>query len=205
MRAIDNGFTRPPMGWSALYGAPFSTVNEAIVQDAAAGLAAGGWASAGYKYVVLDDWYAERGPDGRMRATNATFPHGIRATSDYIHSLGLKFGVYSAASQRTCGNFSASQFQEQLDADTFANDWQVDWLKYDSCYCALRARVPPPAPAVLPRPHRKTLSPRQQRRGQPRALRHDARCAQCHWAADFLLHGGPGLLSRRGQHGAHGR
>ena len=132
--AIDNGFTRPPLGWSALYGAPFSNVNEEIVQGAAAGLASGGWASAGYEYVVLDDWYAERGPDGRMRGTNTTFPHGLRATSDYIHSLGLKFGVYSAASQRTCGNFSASQYLEPLDADTFANDWQIDWLKYDSCY-----------------------------------------------------------------------
>jgi hypothetical protein len=69
-----------------------------------------------------------------MRGTNSTFPRGLRATSDYIHSLGLKFGVYSAASQRTCGNFSASQFLEALDADTFANDWQIDWLKYDSCY-----------------------------------------------------------------------
>jgi len=132
VQSLDNGFTRPPLGWSALYGAPFSTVSEVIVRDAAAGLAAGGWTSAGYQYVILDDWYAERGPDGRMRGTNSTFPSGIRATSDYIHALGLKFGVYSAASQRTCGNFSASLFLEQLDADTFANDWQVDWLKYDS-------------------------------------------------------------------------
>ena len=58
---------------------------------------------------------------------NSTSPtKSIRATSDYIHALGLKFGVYSAASQRTCGNFSASMFLEQLDADTFANDWMVD-------------------------------------------------------------------------------
>jgi hypothetical protein len=109
-------------------------VNEGIVRAAAAALSSGGWRAAGYEYVVLDDWYAERGPDGRMRGTNNTFPHGVRATSDFVHAQGLKFGVYSAASQRTCGNFSASQFLEALDADTFANEWQVDWLKYDSCY-----------------------------------------------------------------------
>ena len=54
--AIDNGFTRPPLGWSALYGAPFSTVNEAIVQAAGQGLVTGGFAAAGYTFVVLDDW-----------------------------------------------------------------------------------------------------------------------------------------------------
>ena len=132
--AFDNGFPRPPLGWSALYGAPFQNINEVNVRAAADGLAAGGWVAAGYTYVIFDDWFAERGPDGRMRGTNATFPNGIRATSDYIHNLGLKFGVYSSASQRTCGNYSASMFLEQMDADTFANDWQIDWLKYDSCY-----------------------------------------------------------------------
>ena len=130
---LDNGFTRPPMGWSALYGAPFSLVNETIMRIAAQGLADGGFASAGYEYVSLDDWYAERGPDGKMRGIPSIFPSGLPALSAFIHSLDLKFGVYSAASQRTCGNYSASMFLEALDADTFANDWQIDFLKYDSC------------------------------------------------------------------------
>ena len=131
--ALDNGFPRPPLGWSALYGAPFSQVTESNVRAAAQGLADGGFAAAGFEYVILDDWYAERGPDGRLRGTNATFPSGVPATSAFVHSLGLKFGVYSAASQRTCANFSASQWLEALDADTFARSWAVDWLKYDSC------------------------------------------------------------------------
>ncbi len=131
--ALNNGFTQPPLGYSALYGAPFSQVNEVNVRGAAQGLVDGGFFAAGYKYVILDDWYAERGPDGKLRGTNSTFPRGVAATSQFIHSLGLKFGVYSAASQRTCANFSSSQWLENLDADTFANDWEIDWLKYDSC------------------------------------------------------------------------
>ena len=55
------------------------------------------------------------------------------AVSAAVHKLQLKFGVYSAASQRTCGNWSASMFREVADATTFAKDWQIDYLKYDSC------------------------------------------------------------------------
>jgi hypothetical protein len=132
--SLDNGFPRPPLGWSALYGAPFSTVNETIMRAAAQGLVDGGFAAAGYSYVTLDDWYAQRdNTTGRMMGLPSTFPSGMRNLSDIIHGLGLKFGVYSAASQRTCGNFSASLFLETLDADTFANEWQIDFLKYDSC------------------------------------------------------------------------
>lgn len=127
--ALDNGFTRPPLGWSALYGAPFSTVNETIVRDAAQGLVSGGFLAAGYSYVVLDDWFATRDASGRMIALPSAWPSGMASTSAFVHSLGLKFGVYSAASQRTCGNFSASQFLEEQDAATFAHDWQIDWLK----------------------------------------------------------------------------
>jgi hypothetical protein len=133
-QALDNGFTRPPLGWSALYGAPFSTVNETIVRAAAQGLKDGGFTSAGYGYVILDDWYATRDANNKIIGLPSTWPSGMASTSDFIHNLGLKFGVYSAASQRTCGNYSASQFLEEQDADTFANDWKIDWLKYDSCY-----------------------------------------------------------------------
>ena len=58
--ALDNGFTEPPMGWSALYGAPFNQVNEQIVQQAAAGLNSSGLLAAGYQYVNLDDWCVRR-------------------------------------------------------------------------------------------------------------------------------------------------
>lgn len=133
-QALDNGFTVPPLGWSALYGAPFSMVNETIVRLAAQGLIDGGFAAAGYSYVILDDWYAARDANNKIIGLPSTWPSGIASTSEFIHNLTLKFGVYSAASQRTCGNYSASQFLEEMDADTFANDWKIDWLKYDSCY-----------------------------------------------------------------------
>ena len=131
--SLNNGFPRPPLGWSALYGAPFSTVNETIVRIAAQGLVDGGFAAAGYEYVNLDDWYATRDSNGTIIAIPSSWPSGMRSTSDFVHSLNLKFGVYSAASQRTCGNYSASQFLEEQDATTFASDWQIDYLKYDSC------------------------------------------------------------------------
>ena len=137
-QALDNGFSRPPLGWSALYGAPFSTVNETIVREAAQGLVDGGFAAAGYAYVILDDWYATRNASGSIIGIPAAWPSGMASTSAYIHGLGLKFGVYSAASQRTCGNYSASMFLEEQDADTFANEWHIDWLK------CVRRHFPPP-------------------------------------------------------------
>ena len=69
----------------------------------------------------------------RSAVTMAVVPLLDRATADVIHDQGLLFGVYSAASQRTCGNYSASLFREMDDATTFANDWQIDMLKYDAC------------------------------------------------------------------------
>lgn len=131
--AIDNGFTTPPMGWSALYGAPFNQVNETMVLEAAKGLNVSGLLSLGYEYVVLDDWYAARDENGRIIAVPDKFPSGMPKTSEIVHSLGCKFGVYSAASERTCANYSASLFRESQDVDVFANEWKIDYLKYDSC------------------------------------------------------------------------
>jgi hypothetical protein len=124
--SIDNGFNEPPMGWSALYGAPFNQVNETIVKEAARGLNASGLLEAGYGYVVLDDWFAKRDANGKMIANPGTFPSGMPAVSDAVHAAGVKFGVYSAASERTCGNWSASLFSETNDANVFANEWKID-------------------------------------------------------------------------------
>lgn len=126
---------RPIMGWSALYGAPFNRVNETIVTQAALGLNRSGLLGAGYTFVNLDDWYAQRsgGASGKITADPATFPSGMAATAAAVHAAGCKFGVYSAASMRTCGNRSASLFNEVNDAATFVHDWQIDYLKYDSC------------------------------------------------------------------------
>ena len=142
--ALDNGFTRPPMGWSALYGAPFGAVNETIVMEAAAGLKASGLLAAGYEYVTLDDWYADRDASGTIVADSTTFPSGMAAVSAKVHSEGCLFGVYSAAGMRTCANLSASLYNEARDAATFANDWKIDYLKYDAVRSA-----PAPFPPVI--------------------------------------------------------
>jgi alpha-galactosidase len=63
----------------------------------------------------------------------ATFPSGMKAVGDYIHSLGLKYGVYSSAGNWTCQGRAGSLFNEDIDAADFAA-WGVDYLKYDNCY-----------------------------------------------------------------------
>ena len=91
--------------------------------------------AAGYEYIVIDDlWEApERGADGRLAADEEKFPGGIKALADYVHSKGLKFGIYSCAGSHTCGVKPASYGYEEEDAQTFA-EWGVDFLKYDFCY-----------------------------------------------------------------------
>lgn len=132
--ALDNGFTSPPMGWSALYGAPFNQVNETMLVRAAEGLKASGLAAKGYEYVTIDDWWATRDPKtGEIMGTPDKFPSGMAAIGKSIHAQGCKFGVYSAASERTCANWTASLFNEKRDAHTMAIEWEIDFLKYDSC------------------------------------------------------------------------
>jgi alpha-galactosidase len=88
---------------------------------------------AGYQYVVIDDcWQAPRDGDGVITADAHKFPSGIKALADYVHSRGLKFGIYSDAGRLTCGGRPASQGHEYQDAITYAR-WGVDYLKYDWC------------------------------------------------------------------------
>ncbi|MBA0569566.1 hypothetical protein Golob_003285, partial [Gossypium lobatum] len=96
-----------------------------------------GLARLGYKYVNLaDDCWAEGERDnaGNLRAKASTFPSGIKALADYVHSKGLKLGIYADAGKRTCSNkMPGSLGHEYHDARTFA-EWGVDYLKYDNCY-----------------------------------------------------------------------
>jgi alpha-galactosidase len=88
---------------------------------------------AGYQYVVIDDcWQTTRDANGFIVADPQKFPSGIKALADYIHSRGLKFGIYSDAGRLTCGGRPASQGHEYQDAITYAR-WGVDYLKYDWC------------------------------------------------------------------------
>ena len=88
---------------------------------------------AGYQYVVIDDcWHGPRDANGFITADPQRFPSGIKALADYVHSAGLKFGIYSDAGRLTCGGRPGSQGHEYQDALTYAR-WGVDYLKYDWC------------------------------------------------------------------------
>jgi alpha-galactosidase len=111
----------PPMGWNSwsTFGAHIS---DELIRETADAFLRHGLRDAGYEYIVIDDlWEApERGPDGRLRADESKFPDGIKALADYVHSKGLKFGIYSCAGTHTCGVKPASYGHEGEDAQTFA-------------------------------------------------------------------------------------
>jgi alpha-galactosidase len=123
----------PPMGWNSwnMFGAH---VSAAVVKQTADALVSTGLRDAGYRYVVIDDcWHGGRDELGRLYPCPERFPKGMPALADYIHTRGLKFGLYSDAGTKTCAGKPASQDCEEVDAQTFAG-WGVDYLKYDWCY-----------------------------------------------------------------------
>jgi alpha-galactosidase len=122
----------PPMGWNS-WNKFACDNNEQTVRDAADAMASSGMRDAGYQYVVIDDcWQTARDANGFIIADAKKFPSGIKALADYVHSRGLKFGIYSDAGRLTCGGRPASQGHEYQDAITYAR-WGVDYLKYDWC------------------------------------------------------------------------
>src|SRR3954454_15854042 len=122
----------PPMGWNSRNKFACD-VNEKVVRDTADAIVASGMRDAGYQYVVVDDcWAGPRDSKGFISADTQRFPSGIKALADYIHSRGLKFGIYSDAGRFTCGGRPGSQGHEYQDALTYAG-WGADYLKYDWC------------------------------------------------------------------------
>lgn len=120
----------PPMGWNS-WNHFAANVTDADVRAAADAMVANGMKDAGYIYVNIDDsWEGQRDAQGNIHS-NSRFPN-MKALSDYIHSKGLKLGIYSSPGSQTCGNFEGSYGHEQQDANTYAA-WGVDYLKYDLC------------------------------------------------------------------------
>ncbi|XP_060204377.1 alpha-galactosidase-like [Lycium barbarum] len=124
----------PQMGWSSWnhFGC---NIEENMIREIADAMVSTGLSSLGYEYINLDDCWAELNRDskGNMVAKGSTFPSGIKALADYVHSKGLKLGIYSDAGTQTCSNtMPGSLGHEYQDAKTFA-DWGVDYLKYDNC------------------------------------------------------------------------
>lgn len=124
----------PPMGFNT-WNSFGPDINEQMVLEMTDVIAGQGYRDAGYKYVVIDDCWSlrERDENGNLVADPVKFPHGMKYVGDYIHSKGLKFGMYSCAGIRTCAGYPASFDHEYQDARTFAS-WGVDFLKYDFCY-----------------------------------------------------------------------
>lgn len=122
----------PPMGWNS-WNKFACNNNEQTVRDTADAMVSSGMRDAGYQYVVIDDcWQTSRDANGFIVADAQKFPSGIRALADYVHSKGLKFGIYSDAGRLTCGGRPGSEGHEFQDALTYAR-WGVDYLKYDWC------------------------------------------------------------------------
>ena len=121
----------PPMGWNSWNCWGLSVSQEKVMSSAAA-LINRGLADYGYAYINIDDaWEAEeRAPDGRI-VTNEKFPD-IKGLGDWLHSNGLKMGIYSSPGDRTCGGYLGTLDHELQDAETW-NEWGVDYLKYDWC------------------------------------------------------------------------
>ena len=120
----------PPMGWNS-WNHFADKVTDADVRAAADAMVASGMRDAGYIYVNIDDsWQGQRDAQGNIHS-NGRFPD-MNALGDYVHSKGLKFGIYSSPGPKTCGGYEGSYDHEQQDANTYAN-WGVDFLKYDLC------------------------------------------------------------------------
>ena len=120
----------PPMGWNSwnVWG---TSVDDDKVRDAADWMVKSGLAAYGYQYINIDDaWEGERDANGRIQ-TNEKFPD-MKALADYVHSKGLKLGIYSSPGPKTCAGYEGSHGYERLDAETYAA-WGIDLLKYDWC------------------------------------------------------------------------
>src|SRR5438034_1139150 len=134
LAAADALAQTPPMGWNG-FNRFLRDVSEARVEAQARALVASGMQAAGYEYVNLDGGWdlLQRGPQGELQPDPAKFPHGIKPVADYVHSLGLKFGIYTSAGVTNCATHSAGSYGHfQQDAAAFAS-WGVDYVKLDWC------------------------------------------------------------------------
>ncbi len=122
----------PPMGWNS-WNKFQCNLNEQMVREIADAMVATGMRDAGYEYVVMDDcWHGKRDSLGFIQPNPEHFPSGIKALADYVHSKGLKLGIYSCAGNTTCAHQPASRGHEYQDALQYAK-WGIDYLKYDWC------------------------------------------------------------------------
>ena len=131
--AVSKGLAlTPPTGWNT-WNKFGCNVSDELVRGMADAMVKSGMKDAGYQYIVIDDcWQVSRDASANIVADPQRFPNGIKALADYVHSLGLKFGIYSDAGSKTCAGRPAGLGHEYQDAIMYAS-WGVDYLKYDWC------------------------------------------------------------------------
>ena len=123
----------PPMGWNS-WNRFRCDVNEKLIREAAQAMVSSGMKDDGYVYIIIDDcWAGGRDSLGFIYADSTRFPSGMKALGDYIHSLGLKFGIYTDAGWQTCAGKPGSRGYEYQDAIMYAK-WGVDYVKDDFCF-----------------------------------------------------------------------
>ena len=136
----------PPLGWNS-WNSFSGRIDEKTVWEIADAMVSSGMKDAGYEYVVVDDYWEYgrvprpgslveprpgRDAERRLLSDLKRFPSGMKALADYVHSKGLKFGIYTSPGEATCGCNTASFGHEETDLKTFA-EWGVDFLKLDGC------------------------------------------------------------------------
>jgi alpha-galactosidase len=140
----------PPMGWNS-WNKFQCNITADFVKQVADGMVSSGMKDAGYEYVNIDDCWSQamgmRAADGTLQPDTLHFPpstpggnDGIKVVADYVHSKGLKLGIYGDRGTETCGHRAGSQGYEMQDAMSFAA-WGVDYLKYDNCAATLDAQT----------------------------------------------------------------
>lgn len=139
--AQKRDFLPPTMGWSS-WNTFALNINEDVICGQADAMVAKGLDKVGYKYINIDDGYWDgRGSDGNLRVNTKLFPNGMKHVADYIHSLGLKAGIYSDAGDNTCGSGNRQAYglgvgfagHELQDAKLYFDDWGYDFIKVDYC------------------------------------------------------------------------
>ncbi len=120
----------PPMGWNS-WNKFSDKINDAMIRAQADAMVTSGMKAAGYEYINIDaGWEGTRDSQGNLQPNNG-FPD-MKALAAYVHSKGLKIGIYTSPGPKACGGFEGSYGHEEQDARLFAS-WDIDYLKYDWC------------------------------------------------------------------------
>ncbi len=132
----------PPMGWNS-WNVFASEIDEKLLMEIADAMVSTGMRDLGYQYINIDDfWHADFRDSltGKPMVDAKKFPNGMKYLSDYVHSKGLKLGIYSCAGDMTCGKRFGGFGFEEIDAKTYS-EWGIDLLKYDYCYAPWSAKA----------------------------------------------------------------